>query len=94
MLTLCSVAAYQRARSVIAGITHWCDEVSIDSDDFMTYACGDLLDRIETLTIVVQREYRRLDGRPQAVAVSATGEELPWSDPRFLDPSDRAGRRM
>jgi hypothetical protein len=47
------VAANSKAWGIIEGITQWCNSINLCADDFLTFYCQDLLDRLDDQRSVV-----------------------------------------
>ena len=49
-----------KAWGIIEGITRWCEFIALSSDDFLTWYCQDLLDRLELQKSTVLQAHERL----------------------------------
>jgi hypothetical protein len=54
------VSANSKAWGIIKGITQWCESISLSADDFLTWYCQDLLDRLDQQRSTVLQARERL----------------------------------
>jgi hypothetical protein len=90
LLSVALIGAFVRARTSVSGVAGWCDAVLVDSDDFLAYACADLLDRLDALKPAVDsaREVLRVQ-RDRWFTMRGKGD-LPFHDPDHVDADSAA----
>jgi hypothetical protein len=77
------IGQYRRARAIVEGARHWCEEVEVSSDEFLSFSSDWALDQLNQLVPLVEAANDRLRTLRPSVNDQAVAP-----DPEEIDPEE------